>query len=190
MKKPPRVLLDVDDVIADFVGYYLQVAGKVMNTDYLREQVTEWDIDKCLDLPEWAKREMKYLICQPRVASAIPEFPGAVESIKELSQISEIYFVTAPYRGSPTWTRDREDWLHTRFGELGKRVIHTSYKAPVSGDFFIDDRPINLLEWGDEQNGIPILWDRPHNRSFDNEASIIPRMNSWESVIKLVKEKV
>lgn len=188
----PRVLMDVDEVIADFTGYYLKLAEKVMHTPYRREQVIKWDIGKCLDLPAWATREITYELRRPDTALKLDTLPGSVEAVKQLAEISEIYFVTSPYWGSLTWASDREAWLVHHFGDLGERVIHTKFKAPISGDFLLDDKPENILDWGLAQDGVPILWNQIHNRGFNEKKESIPilRYDSWEKVIGLVKTVV
>ena len=47
----PRILLDVDDVLGDFKGYYVKVANRLSGENYKVEQITGWNIDEHPPLP-------------------------------------------------------------------------------------------------------------------------------------------
>ena len=52
----------------------------------------------------------------------------------------------------------------------------------VRGDVLIDDAPHNLV--GGEY--AKILFDRPHNRSFDHVANDALRVNTWEEIDQVI----
>lgn len=68
------------------------------------------------------------------------------------------------------------DWEH---------IIITSNKQMVRGDVLIDDGPHNLV--GGEY--FKILFDRPHNRSFDHVANDTLRVSTWEEIDKVIHER-
>lgn len=61
------------------------------------------------------------------------------------------------------------DWNH---------IILTSNKQMVRGDILIDDGPHNLVG-GDYMK---FLFDRPHNRSFDEKVHGIERVYTWDEI--------
>lgn len=187
MARPTRVLLDVDEVIADFIGYYLDVAGRHMATYYKPEQVTQWKLPEALNLPQWARREMDAEMRRPGVAHKLKLLPGAKDAVLALNEISEVVFVTAPYYGSLTWGNDRVEWLRHHFGDMADKTILTRYKTPVQGDVFVDDRPENLEGWVQENTGKAVVWDKPYNRDFAHE--LVERVSSWERIIQIVSDK-
>lgn len=65
------------------------------------------------------------------------------------------------------------DWEH---------IIFACNKQMVRGDVLIDDAPHNLV--GGEY--AKILFDRPHNRSFDHVAHDALRVNTWEEIDQVI----
>jgi len=189
MTRRLRVLMDVDDVLADFTGHYVELAYKATDRFYFRDQVTGWDIDASLGLPPWATREIRHLISQPGAAHRIPECEGAVDAVKALAKVADVVFVTAPLTTSKTWAHDRTEWLIVKFGpELGNRVIHTEHKECIAGDVFVDDKPGNVKRWSDcNPTALPFLWDQPSNRSYDAPAPI-RRVSTWDVVTDAVAQ--
>jgi 5'(3')-deoxyribonucleotidase len=177
--------MDVDNVCADFTGHYVAIANRVTGRFYKYENVTEWEIDKALGLEPWAVREIREVLSRPGAAHNVPECPGSVESILKISRDVDIVFVTSPLTTSKTWAHDRAEWLFQKFGEIGRRVIHTEHKECVLGDMLVDDKPENVARWSEHVGGLPVLWDQPSNR-FYQEAPPIRRLHNWDEVISAV----
>lgn len=182
-----RVLLDVDGVIADFTGFYLDCVEQTTGRRYVHDDVTEWSISKALGLSNRERAETEALIERPGAALKIRELPGAVDAVKQIMALADVYFVTSPWDSNPTWSHDRREWLLLRFGDLGKRVVHTNCKEVVVGDLLVDDKPDNLIAWSkDPRNGVPVLWDHPSNRGVEVDWSI-RRLSSWDDLLRIVR---
>lgn len=182
-----RCLFDVDGVIGDFTGLYLHLASQVTGRSYVHDDVDQWSIWKAIGLTDREKRLVEEELKKPGSALRIEELPGAVEAVKQVAEIADVYFVTSPWDSCPTWSHDRREWLMLRFGELGKKVVHTTCKEVVVGDLLVDDKPDNLIEWSkDPRNGVPVLWSHPSNRSF-GEQGLIRRLSSWDDVLRIVR---
>ena len=61
-------------------------------------------------------------------------------------------------------------------------MVTACNKQMVRGDVLIDDAPHNLV--GGEY--AKILFDRPHNRSFDHVAHDALRVNTWEEIDQVI----
>lgn len=174
-----RLLLDVDGVIADFHRATENGMMKYFGLKPVREW-TEWDILK-MDWHHWRNeisrgtrddhREMlKVVWNQEGFCAGIPEYEGAVEQVKQLSEVFDVYFVTSPMVTSPTWVYERSEWLIKKFGkDLGKKVVHTHYKELVDGRLFVDDKPQHVYDWNNcerscANNNAGLLIDRPYNQ--------------------------
>lgn len=179
------ILLDVDGVVADFVGCALDVLQEETGRDWKRSDVTEWGFDSILATmkpPEvrrfWGAFRM------PGVANGLDMFPGSVEGVEFLTDAGHnIVWVTAPMAGSPTWAFERACWLADRFP--GTPVVSTSHKQFIRGDFLVDDKPSNLTEW---RGGVPgshgegLLWDAPYNVKAEGL-----RVFDWFDVLNFVE---
>lgn len=173
-----RLLMDVDGVVADFKGAVLDAIEKVTGRRYERSQVTEWSIEKSLGLDRdvW-KVVVDEHICAPGFARELKAYEGAVEAVRQLAESFDLYFVTADFRSSPTWVYDRNRWLGRKFGsEQGQKVVHTSCKHLVAGDFLVDDKTSTIVEWQEAHpSSTAILWHQSYN--IDDDWN--PRVRSW-----------
>jgi len=183
-KRPTRIMLDVDEVVCDFVGHYLTLAGKLLDREFKKEQVKAWSIADSLDLPVWAKRELQYEFSRPGAALKLDLIPGSREAYQELKSIAEIHFVTSPFEGSQTWGSDRVEWLKHYFGEDVNWHL-TKHKYVVQADAMVDDKAEFCEDWANQNPGFVVIWDSPWNKSLELPNSL--RTNSWDVAIPAIK---
>ena len=182
----PRVLLDVDGVLADFVATYLEALALVTNRRRYAAEITTWSFKDALGLSKEVEGKVNAQLAKEGVASAMPVYSGAVKGVKSLTGVAEVYFVTSPFN-SPTWTYDREKWLLKHFGEeMSRRVVHTSQKHLVKGDVFVDDKTANVRRWAKEWPlGTPVLWNQPYNQS--DHVGYILRCGVWDQICNIAQ---
>jgi 5'(3')-deoxyribonucleotidase len=184
----PVVLLDVDGVIADFVQAYMDIVFEVTGRRYDPEKQTVYDIVTACELtPAEHARVQKYTHCTEFCRDDILPYEGAVETVRRIAEIADVYFVTAPFVDHETWVHDRSLWLKRYFGnELGGKAIFTEQKHLVRGDVFVDDKVSNALTWSAEcPDGSAIVWDRPYNRAHALPEDI-RRFSTWDEVGRAV----
>lgn len=180
----PRILLDVDGVLADFVSAYLDIVERVTGRRYQPHDVTSFDIGESLGLARAESAACKRALGNsPCVARTLGIYPGAREGVRRLNEIADVYIVTSPWNSNPTWTHDREWWLHEHFRIPHSRIVHTSAKHLCRGDFLVDDRTETLRQWHVEHpGGIAVQWRTPHNR-LDGWNGI--STCSWDELVAL-----
>lgn len=185
------VLIDVDGVVADFAGAVFEEVYQLTGTrhDPVKD-LTEYHIARALDLPQPTWDRVKNQVDRPGFAARIDPYPGAVDGVKQLASMADVYFVTAPWRTSATWTWDRSTWLRSHFGPLGSKVIFTEQKQLVLGDLLIEDKLDILEQWTIHQPGQPVLWNRPYNREAPahmvNTMRNLLKVDKWDQVISFV----
>lgn len=179
MKDKPIILLDVDGVLADFTGRVLQIGNELTKCSYTMEDVKEWDVFSLY--PKELKRVLVYHICREGFCTRLDVLPGALDGVKQLKEVGHVVAVTSPWWSSKTWMHERMEWLKLHFDIPMRSVIHTAAKELIRGDIMIDDKPENLLSWGDAQKGqsLSILVDAPYNRSV-----VAPVQRSFRSFIR------
>jgi len=181
----PRVLLDVDGVLADFVGGYLALLAEHTGIVATPEQITAFDIGASLGLTREQSARMKRAIGDAEhFARKLAVYPGAQEGVAALHKVAEVYIVTSPWNSNRTWTYDREQWLAEHFGIPHARVVHSA-KHLVRGDVLIDDKTETLRAWSVEHEfGKPIQWVTPHNQrdEWDGWAT-----NDWTKLCAMVE---
>ena len=178
----PRVLLDVDGVLADFLTPSLGLIEKLTGRKYTVDEMVTWDIFEVVG-KEW--EQPFFEACnQPGFAASLDVYQGAKEGVARLHEIAEVYIVTSPLNHNPTWTHEREKWLKQHFDIPHNRVVHTSAKHLCIGDALIDDRPYNVQKWGYEHPaGTGLLWDAPWNRR-DKVPGV--RVHDWREANSII----
>jgi 5'(3')-deoxyribonucleotidase len=178
----PRVLVDVDEVLGDFQGPALDIMSEVTGRQYIPEDFEVWDIFSILTEEE---REAVFeRIEVPGFCSGIEPKEGAIKAIKEIQTFADVYPVTSPFHSKP-WVVERTQWLGDRFGWKKSEIVFTSAKFLVGGDALIDDRPENVIKWGEHHpDGLPILWHLPNTRNMPHDDI---RATTWAEVIEKLK---
>jgi 5'(3')-deoxyribonucleotidase len=182
------VLLDCDGVLFDFVRACLDWIEQRTGVLYDTSVIRTWDpFDSLPDRVNVSelKPEFEQYMSGPGACSSILPYPEALEGVRELVEIADVYAVTAPWWSSETWVYERTQALRKHFKLHRDRVIHTNAKHLVRGDFFVDDKVSHVLRWRgshlDEHAGIPFLWDAYYNRD-DPDATGLVRVKSWNEL--------
>jgi len=181
----PIVLLDVDGVLADFVGASLRFLRDRFGLHYTPEQVTEWNLERALKLEPHVYKALCAEFEREDFCTDIEPYPGAVDGVWALRDAGcRVLAVTAPWWSSPTWVHDRSQWLVQHLGFRRDDLHHTSNKASVRGDVLVEDKPETIAAWKVEHPmGAGILWDRPHNRTWP--ATDMVRTTRWDDVLRI-----
>jgi 5'(3')-deoxyribonucleotidase len=182
----PRLLLDVDTVLANFLKRAIDELNAITGKSYTTADMTEWDIFECFDVSDEVERLVYDRLNQPGVCESLEVLPGAQEGVAMLENVAQIYIVTSPMRGK-TWTREREEWLWKHFKIPTKRVIHTSAKYAVSGDYLVDDRPSNVIRWLESHpDAVGVLWKCDPNRHVVELPRNVVHTCDWKQVVDMI----
>jgi len=130
---------DLDGVLADFNKGLLNAASVHQSSPFRISE--EKDID---DL----------ILKTPNFYENLPVITGAIEAVKEMMELYEVYFLSTPMWGDPRSYSAKRVWLETHFGEAAKkRLILTHRKDLIIGDYLVDDR---LKHGASEFSGVHI----------------------------------
>lgn len=143
--------IDVDDVLADFVGAFKQIveqsAGKLITEDPVDWEFSNWHLT-----PEQLSAAWKRVEETENFWYTLARSPGANPlDLMRLDQKHTLFFITSRIltEGLPT-EKQTAMWLNHRLGVMYPTVIVTNgmSKGPIIKalqlDAFIDDRPKNL----------------------------------------------
>jgi len=139
------ILLDVDGVVADFVGKVRSTVAAVGHHDLL---VDRFDFTSKLqdDAPDIYKH-YRTESAAANWCSSIERYRGAVAFVKALRKLGDVVAVTSPLSHCPTWAYERKEWLVERLGFKSDDIVSIKRKDLVVGDFMIDDHYGNIEAW-------------------------------------------
>ena len=171
-----RILIDMDGVIANW--------GKAYNEslDTFKEDAAgiprhedqqTFDLNK--DRTQREKTIIAAIMIEPGFYSRLEPIEGAQQALKAILKSGhDVRIVTSPWVSNSTCASDKLNWIVKHYGShWGPRVIITSDKTLVRGDFLIDDKPeikgFHDPEWEH------ILFDQPYNQDVTDKR----RMYNW-----------
>jgi 5'-nucleotidase len=166
-----RLIIDMDDVMADatgqFIHYYERDFGVRVERSVLNGK-TEGE-----GFPDNHSILRKYPY-QPTFFRTMEINENCQSVMEKLNHKYEVFIVSAAME-FPQSLPEKLEWLGEHFPFLSwKQFVFCGSKAVVYGDYMIDDLPRNLEKF----NGEKILFTAPHNFHIDN----YNRVNNWSEV--------
>lgn len=156
------ILFDADDVAEMLLNSWVKILNGRYGTTTSVEDVTDWDIS--VAFPTLTKQQIYSVLQGNELWANLTPMPGAQEYLGRLhDEGHELYMVTATdYR---TCYAKIERILELFPFLDAEHIIIAHHKQMITGDVLIDDGPHNLIGG----RFFRILFDRPHNRSFDEK---------------------
>jgi 5'(3')-deoxyribonucleotidase len=184
--KKPRLLLDVDGILADYVGATIKVMNAMSGENITPDDIVKWEVTEALENHS-LREKCKDAFNQAGFCLTFEAYDGAQDAVARLALSTEIFFVTAPMIKNPTWMPDRLAWLMHHFGVDHKHVVFATKKHIFIGDFMVDDNPENITSWlqNNDKGAKGILWDRPYNKTPDTDGLI--HVSTWNEVIQIIE---
>ena len=170
-----RILIDMDDVIADAIERFLEWYERDFGVRYTRADLHGTRLH--LVVPEEHRMIVKQYPHQKGFFKDLPLMENSREVIEELNNRFEVYVASAAME-FPYSLPDKYEWLDQHFPFIHwKRRIFCGDKSVLKGDVLIDDHDFNLSVF----NGRAIMFTASHNV---NETKY-ERLNSWLDAEKL-----
>lgn len=176
-----RILIDMDDVLADFDGDFLRCWRK----KHPEKMYVPLEERKSFYVKESYPVDLHPLVTEiytaPSFFRTLPPVAGAVEAVKEMEQMDlELFICTSPLNAYRNCVLEKYEWVEQHLGlDWVKRIILTKDKTLVKGDFLIDDKPVitgveSVPAWEH------ILYDRPYNRDINRKRLT---WQNWKQVL-------
>jgi 5'(3')-deoxyribonucleotidase len=179
-----RVLVDVDEVLADFCTPAIAFVQERFGLTLELAKLENWDLFYTLTAKQRETFDIEFYQ-QGRCAS-LSVFPGVEEAIEALREHAEVVAVTRPPRNSRHWVHERTEWLIDRLGFDHDSIIHTKAKHMVMGSMLIDDSLENVTRWQAEHpQGLGLLWALPNTEYLTQCEGF--RVRTWAEVLERLK---
>ena len=174
------ILVDMDDVLEQLLKGICRYNAEHYGTTVQAEDITDWEIVKFY--PGMTRAEVMACEMDDEFWQTVDPMPGADEALRKMiADGHEVFIVTATLY--QTLRSKMDDLLFRCFPYITwDRVITTCHKDMIKGDVLIDDGPHNLTR-GEYRK---ILFEAPHNRSFDESSIGAVRVKNWEEAYEEV----
>lgn len=171
-----RLAVDMDDVIADTSGRYLEL----YNSEFVDAPVSEeeWIGTSLYEfVPEHRRDRMASYLLEPAFFAQLIPRPDALRVLQALSRNYELFIATAAMH-YPECFAARYAWLRRHLPFIPPRqIVFCGDKGIISADYLIDDNPWQLERF----QGRGILFSAPHNAGVSG----FHRVDSWNDVERL-----
>ena len=149
-----RILVDMDGVIADFEAQFLNFWRRAypdarwVDVADRREHYVDRDPSGAYDV-----KRSHLVIETAGFYASMPEVPGAIAALNELSQHADVCICTAPFGDGEVMARceaEKRAWIAEKLGDSWlspERFICVKDKTVVSGLLLIDDKPAPDSHW-------------------------------------------
>ncbi len=170
-----RLIVDMDDVLADATGQLINLYEKEFGVRVARESMNHReDREK---FPAHNEAVFQFVFRKGFFRS-MPVNEHSQQVMKKLNEKYEVFIVSSAME-FPNSLIEKLEWLNEHFPFLHwKQFVFCGKKSIVHGDYMIDDLPHNL----DTFNGEKILFTAPHNMQYNH----LTRVNGWLEVEQLL----
>lgn len=176
-----RILVDMDDVLADFDAEFL----KRWRARHPEKMYVPLEERKTFYVKESYPQDLQPLVSEiylePGFFREMMPVKGGVDAVKTMQQMGlEIFFCTSPLYVYKNCVLEKYEWVDHHFGsEWVNRIVLTRDKTLVKGDILIDDKPVIT---GAESAPMweHILYDRPYNRDVNRKRLT---WQNWKQVL-------
>ena len=179
-----KIMIDLDETICSQT--YLEEVNKYMKTDYQYTDIDTYFVEDIIP-PLEREKFLDYFYEHANVYDHAYVFPDAIEVIRDLCQVYDVYIVSAFVdkrrpKESSIMAKYKYEWIlkHLPFIDP-KKIILTGSKQMIMCDIKIDDKVSNLKGYGETK----LLLDHMHNRkySFEELESLgIKRVHDWRQI--------
>ncbi|WP_276372983.1 5'(3')-deoxyribonucleotidase [Chryseolinea sp. H1M3-3] len=165
-----RLIIDMDDVIADATGQFIQFYEKEFGVRVTRDSLNHKD--EGLGFPAHHHEVIQQFPFRETFFQTMIPHEGSQEALEKLNKKYELFIVSAAMQ-FPQSLIEKFKWLAEYFPFLHwKQIVFCGSKAVVHGDYMIDDLAYNLETF----NGEKFIFTAPHNLHIDKYR----RLNSWK----------
>jgi 5'-nucleotidase len=185
--KKLTILCDVDAIVADLLGKWLQRHNTDHGDDVKVEHITNWDMATCL---KTGTKCYQYLYEEGFFADLKP-LPGAVEALEALHADGHFIVMATAHSYPGKSAAEKVHWIRETLPFIPKRNMMIGHqKHLLRGDVFIDDSPDNIhdyrVAWPDAQI---LTIEYPYNKYSKGQVNLYAKdwantASAWNQIYR------
>ncbi|HVX48887.1 MAG TPA: hypothetical protein VHB48_01980 [Chitinophagaceae bacterium] len=170
-----RILVDMDEVLADAISRFIDWYERDFGIRYTEEQFMGTKLANVV--PEEHRETVKNYPHHPGFFKDLPVIENSRLVLEELNKRHEIFIATAAMEFKHS-LYDKFEWLDEHFPFIHwKRRIMCGDKSILKADVLIDDHDFNLSVF----SGRAIMFTAPHNVHFTS----YERISNWKDALTM-----
>ncbi len=175
------ILVDMDGVLADFENGFITQYKNLFPSQVPITVDQRKEFYVINDYPVAVRDTIEQVYHTPGFFKNLSPIPGAKEALETMRALHhEVFICTSPLNRYDDCVLEKYDWVEKNLGHgWTKRMIVTSDKTLVHGDYLIDDKPnpvgVKIPGWEH------ILYDAPYNRLVTHKRRIT--WDIWKTVL-------
>jgi 5'-nucleotidase len=178
-----RILVDMDGVIADWGQAFndsIALFGEEAAAIPRHQQQVTFDLNA--GRTERERAIIGAVMVEAGFYSRLKPIPGARAALKGMLKAGhDVRICTSPWVSNPTCASDKLNWVADHYGShWAARVIITTDKTLVHGDYLIDDKP--LIKGERTPDWEHVLFTQPYNVDVADRRRIND-WSEWEQVL-------
>lgn len=178
-----RILVDMDDVIADFNKEILTRWKKKYPNEihFEPEEITTFYIKEMF--PKDLQPKLEEIYYAKGFIKKLPQIEGALEALVEMEKlVDEVFICTSPLTNYKNCVLEKYEWVEKNLGkDWTKRIILTKDKTVIWGNILIDDKPeitgVEMPVWEH------VLYTKPYNKHVNTKRRLT--WKNWKEVLGL-----
>ncbi|XP_052265757.1 5'(3')-deoxyribonucleotidase, mitochondrial-like isoform X2 [Dreissena polymorpha] len=176
-----RVLLDMDGVLCDFEGDFLEAFKKHYPEEpciELKDRSGFWLRDQYEKLKPGLNVKCSTIYNAKGFFQNLTEIPGAVEAAKEMFQMEgvDVFICTSPVNYYKYCLQEKFHWIEKHLGKQWlERILLMKDKSMANGHLLIDDRP-NVSGANPYPSWDQVLFTSCHNKKLETSQR---RLHNW-----------
>ena len=187
-----RIVLDQDEVLAQFVVKVLDRWNNENGTSFTRDQVNMWHLGATLGVSrsgESTESWLNRLMAEPGFFSDLKPVDGALDGINKLldDHNHDIVIATSISDGIKNAYDGKTEWIKKNIpGFKMQNFMTISRKGLIDGDMLIDDGVHNIENWLKHNRKRPVVFDAPWNRDYNPPHPVIRIVGNWRDVLDII----
>lgn len=173
---PPTILLDLDEVLADWVGEFVRRFQERYPHLPCVPQAERTDYNQNAYHPSPEERAaMNAVLHEPGYYAALEPIPGSRQAVREMRKAGfDVAICTKSFLSHATCASEKFEWVRRVHGQtMAGATTITSDKTRVLGDVLIDDHPA-VTGKNETPAWTQLRFTRPHNAHLPG-----PRFDDW-----------
>lgn len=181
--KNPIIGVDLDDVLWDLMSTWISRYNDMVDDNLTVEDIKSWDVAQYIK--RGTEGILNYIPQQNDFWEDVEPIPDSKEYLQQL--IKDGYLIYVVTASSHTNLKEKMSRFYSLFPFIEEEhVVIIHRKQMMDLDMLIDDKPGNL----EDANYLKVLFDRPHNRSIDENKISAVRLKTWSEIYKYIKQEL